>query len=439
MPSASTASASTASASTAPNTKHTKDNSQKAQRDERIVAIDILRGCAILGILLMNITNFAMPDAAYNNPTVYGGDDIFNRGLYGFLHIFADQKFMGIFSLLFGASAMLLIDKVREKGGKVARVHYLRNLWLLLFGLLHSIFLWAGDVLLVYALCALLLFFFRNLKASWQWILGIIIFLLPTIFNLLIAQQLSHWDTSRLENFQTVLLPSEASIAEELRIFRADYAEQVSYRVQAEPTNENPDYFISEVAFLLEIFARSFGMMLIGMAFYNWGIVTAQRSQQFYRRLLLIGFGVGLPIVSFGLYQYIQHDWEASYALFMGRIPNHIATLLMVAGYVAVVMLWSEASAGQQLKKRLAAVGRMAFSNYIGQSILASLIFYGWGLGLYGHLDRVAQLAIVLLIWALQLIISPWWLARFHYGPLEWLWRCLSYWRIEKFRKEVQA
>lgn len=418
-------------------TSSEKVTTNNVRNSSRIVAIDILRGCAILGILLMNIMSFSMPDAAYNNPNVYGGDDIFNRLVYGFVHIFADQKFMGIFSLLFGASAMLLISKLRDNGGKVARVHYVRNLWLLLFGLLHGILLWSGDILLVYALCSLTLFFFRNRTPKLQLILGIGIFLLPVLLNLGIASQLHRFDAASLQGLESYITPTNAEISADLEVFRAGYAEQVVHRLELEEsraTTMSED--MADMAFLLEMFARAYGMMLIGMAFYNFGIVTAKRSSIFYRRMALMGALVGLPIVSWGLYRYIQHDWQASYALFMGRIPNHIATLFMVSAYIAAVMLWSKTAKGQHIKNRLAAVGRMALSNYIGQSILATFIFYGWGLGLYGHLNRVAQLGVVLLIWTLQLLISPWWLARFRYGPLEWLWRCLTYWRIENFRIE---
>lgn len=140
-------------------------------------------------------------------------------------------------------------------------------------------------------------------------------------------------------------------------------------------------------------------------------------------------------MVLFGLYQYISRDWEASYSLFLGRIPNHVATIFIATGYVALIMFWSKFDLWQRAQDALAAVGRMALSNYIGQSVLATFIFYGFGLGLYGELNRVAQLGVVLLIWLIQIAISQWWLKRFRYGPLEWLWRSLIYFRLEPLVK----
>ena len=129
---------------------------------KRIIAIDILRGFALLGILLMTLMSFAMPGTAYSSPAEFGGDDIFNRATYALIHIFADQKFMALFSMLLGASMMLLLNSFRQKGINVARFHYTRNIWLLIIGGAHTIFLWDGDILTVYAICAFFLYFLRT-------------------------------------------------------------------------------------------------------------------------------------------------------------------------------------------------------------------------------------------------------------------------------------
>ncbi|RMF48463.1 MAG: DUF418 domain-containing protein [Anaerolineae bacterium] len=170
-------------------------------------------------------------------------------------------------------------------------------------------------------------------------------------------------------------------------------------------------------------------MMLVGMAFYRWGILSAQRDARFYRRMAAWGFGLGLPLVGWGLFQYYAHHWEATYSLFIGRIPNHLATPLIASGYIALVMLWSRSTRGRGMQERLVAVGRTALSNYIGQSLLGTFLFYGWGLGLFARFDRLALMGFIAGIWALQLALAPWWLRRFRYGPLEWLWRSLSHFR----------
>ncbi len=400
----------------------------------RIVAIDLLRGFALLGILSMNIMSFSMPDAAYSNPTVYGGEGL-NVFAYGFVHIMADQKFMALFSMLFGASVMLLFSKSAQQGKKATRVHYVRNVWLLLFGLLHGIFIWQGDVLLIYALCSFFLFFFKDLKPSLQISLGLLVFFLPSLLNGVIATQLSSLDLEGQQILSQNFEPSAEELAEDIAVHKGAYAEQLSYRFDSEDQASSTAQDLLDVSFLLEAFARAFGMMLLGMAFYTLGILTAQRSNLFYKRMLLFGFLIGIPLASLGLYLYYANNWRAAYALFLGRIPNHLATPFIACAYLALVMLWSQTAFLKTLQNRLTAVGRMALSNYISQSLLASFIFYGFGLGLYGNLNRLSQGVIVLLIWTIQLAISAWWLKHFRYGPLEWLWRSLTYFRLEPFRK----
>ncbi len=400
------------------------------KKAQRITAIDTLRGFALLGILVMNIMSFSMPDAAYSNPNVYGGNDLLNHLVYCFVHIFADQKFMAIFSMLFGASVMLLLSKLKEQGKSGAKIHYVRNVWLLVFGLLHAVFLWDGDILAVYALCSFILFFFRNIKPRVQFILGVITFLLPSLVSIAISTQLPNLDTQNQQVLVDNFSPSEQEIAKDIAIYQGPYFWQLDFS-EDETTVVSTAQNLVDIAFVTEAFLRAFGMMLIGMAFYTLDILTAKRSASFYKRMMQVGFVIGFPVVLFGLYQYISHDWEASYSLFLGRIPNHIATIFIASCYTALIMFWSKFDLWQRAQDALAAVGRMALSNYIGQSVLATFIFYGFGLGLYGQLNRVAQLGVVLLIWFIQIVVSQWWLKRFRYGPLEWFWRSLIYFRLE--------
>jgi len=405
---------------------------------QRIVAIDVLRGVALLGILLMNISSYAMPNIAYFNPTVYGGDDIWNRLVFGLSHIFADQKMMALFSMLFGASVMLVTGGMERRGESPLRFYYLRNFWLLIFGLIHSILIWDGDILVVYALCSFVLYWFRHMTPKWQMALGLLIFFIPSLFNVWINSALPNMQPVDIQYLEAYWQPADAAIADELALFRGSYTEQVAYRLQdnssAAPTTDGQD--LLELSLLVEFFCRAFGMMLAGMAFYTWGILTAKRSNAFYENMALVGFGIGLPIALLSLTQYTAHDWSASYSLFIGRIPNHIVTPFIASGYIALVMLWSRSDSFVGLRDRLAAVGRMAMTNYIGQSLMATFIFYGLGLGLFGTVSRVQQLLIVLFIWSIQIAFSFWWLDRFQYGPLEWVWRSLSHRRWQPLRKK---
>ena len=407
---------------------------------KRILAIDLLRGFALLGILLMNIASFSMPDVAYSNPTAFGGESTLNHFIYGLTHIFVDQKFMAIFSMLFGASVMLLTTKLVEKGEGTFRVYFLRNIWLLIFGLIHSIFIWGGDVLTVYALCSFVLYFLRRIPPKWQFTLGIFIFLVPSMLNGGIQLAVPTFSDTDIQSLQAFWQPDETAVSAELDLYRGPYNEQLSYNLSTETSSDETytnGQFLLDIAMLTEFFLRAFGMMLIGMAFYTWGILTAKKSDQFYKRMAIVGFGIGLPIALLGLFLQYSNDWSATYSLFIGRVPNHIATPLIASAFIGLVMIWSRRPLLQSIQTRLTAVGQTALTNYIMQSILGTFIFYGFGLGLFGHVNRLGQMGIVLAIWTVQLIISPWWMARFRYGPLEWLWRTLTYLKWQPMRKQT--
>ena len=405
---------------------------------QRIDAIDVLRGFALLGILLMNMSSYAMPTIAYFNPTVYGGNELWNRLVFSLSHIFADQKMMALFSMLFGASVMLVTGNMEKRGESPLKFYYLRNFWLLVFGLIHSIFIWNGDILVVYALCSFGLYWLRHLSPKWQMGLGIFLFFVPSFFNVGVSGALFYLQEADWRYLESYWQPEATAVTAEIDLYQGSYAAQVVYRLNEDsaliPYTDGQG--LLEMSLLLEFFCRALGMMLVGMAFYSWGILSGKRSLDFYVNMAFLGFGLGLPIVLIGLYQYTAHNWSASYSLFLGRIPNHIATPLIASGYIALVMLWSRSGFLTNLRDRLAAVGRMALTNYIGQSLIATFIFYGFGLGLFGSVNRGQQLLLILLIWSIQIIFSSWWLSRFQYGPLEWVWRCLSHWRWQPLLKK---
>ena len=391
----------------------------------RIKAIDILRGFALLGILLMNIMSFSMPGAAYGNPLAYGGDG-FNHVWFWLVHIFADQKFMGLFSMLFGASIILATRSAKKKAKYPILKYYLRNIWLLAFGFAHYLFIWLGDVLMVYAACGFVLYFLRKLSPKIQFALGLIVFLIPTSYQLYAQQQIPTFDQQSQRDLAESWQPLPTQLRSEIRHFQGAYWDQVMGRWE----EETADYVSSQGETLFydvqatDFFLRAFGMMLIGMAFFQWGILTASKNDAFYRRMIWLGL-LGVLLSAIGVWLNIANGWTWGYSLFQGRILNNLATPLIASGYIGFIMLWSQNDGGQTLKNRLEAIGRTAFTCYITQSIIATFIFYGWGLGLFGELNRLTQILIILIIWGIQLIIAPLWLKRFRQGPLEWLWRSL--------------
>lgn len=395
---------------------------------ERIVALDVLRGFALMGILLMNIQFFAMPMAAYFNPSAYGDLQGANYGVWALSHVFADQKFMTIFSILFGAGVVLFTTRVEGRGRSALGLHYRRSFWLLVIGLCHAYLLWAGDILVAYALCAFLVYWFRKVRPSRQLAIGLLLIAVPSLIMLAGYVSIEQWPEEAVADFMADWRPSEAQIDAELAAYRGGWLSQMDMRV---PQSLEMQTF----AFFFWSLWRASGLMLVGMALFTWGVLTAERSTRFYARLAAIGLLLGIPLVAYGVLRNTAGGWELAYSRFgPGFQLNYWGSLLISSAYIALVMLFCLWGGLPRLRLALAAVGRTALTNYLLQTILATAVFYGSGLGLFGSVERTGQLLIVLLIWAAQLVISPLWLRYFRYGPFEWLWRSLTYWRPQPMR-----
>ncbi len=404
----------------------TKSNiAQPAPPTKRIVAIDMLRGFALLGILVMNIQAFAMPFPAYFNPTAYGNLTGANYWVWMLSHIFADQKFMTIFSLLFGAGIILLTSRLEERSKSAWKIHYQRNFWLLLFGLAHAYLFWSGDILVLYALCAFVVFWFRKLSPRWLIVLGLLSLTVPSALVWFGGATMQYWPPELQVEMLADWQPDDALLQAELAAYRGGWLAQMEARVPR-------SLEINTYAFFFWGFWRASGLMLMGMALYKWGIVSAKRSPLFYGVMMAIGLLVGLSFVAYGAQQNFAHGWDIAYSRFgAGFQFNYWASLLVSGGYIGLVMLWTQWGGLAKLQIALAAVGRMALSNYLLHTLIATIIFYGHGFGLFGSVERTGQILIVVAIWLSQIIWSPIWLHYFRFGPAEWLWRSLTYWKLQ--------
>lgn len=399
---------------------------------ERILALDMLRGVALLGILLMNIQSFAMPAAAYFNPTAYGDLTGANRAVWTFSHIFADQKFMTIFSILYGAGIILITRKLEDRGQKSAGLHYRRTFWLLVIGLAHAYLLWYGDILVTYALAALVVYFFRKLSPRWLIVWGVLTLAISTGLQLFTANSLAFFPPEQVTAFAESWQPDAETIAWETAVYQGSYLDTFDHRIPA-------SIEMNTASFLFWGMWRAGGLMLIGMALFKLGVLTAQRSRRFYATMALVGFAAGLPLVLIGLSRNFAADWSLTYARFVGVQWNYWGSLGVSLGYIALVMLAAKSARLQAALRPFAAVGRTALSNYLFQTIVATTLFYGYGFGLFGQVSRVGQLLIVLAIWGTQLALSTLWLRRFRFGPAEWLWRSLTYGRFQPIRQRETA
>ncbi|PID85688.1 MAG: hypothetical protein CSB13_06810 [Chloroflexi bacterium] len=389
---------------------------------ERIIALDALRGFAILGILVMNIQSFSMVVAAYQNPLAYGNFTGLNRWVWMFSHIFFDLKFMAMFSMMFGAGIILITTSAEKKGVSPAKLHYKRNFWLLLFGLAHAYLFWSGDILTTYAICGFIVYVFRKLSPKWLTLIGVILFAIPSAALLLGQMSVDYIPVEQLNEMSLSWQPTAEMVADEIAVFQGGWLEQMALRIP---------HSLKMQTYALILFSgwRVCGLMLIGMALFKWGVLTAKRSLRFYTIMMLVGFLLGFPLVVVGVKQNFVHDWEFLYGLWVGSQFNYWGSLLVSFGYIGMVMLIAKAGWIPGVVKWFASVGRMALTNYFLQTIICTTIFYGHGLGLFGQVERTGQLLLVFAVWVVQLIISPVWLKRYRFGPFEWLWRSLTYWQ----------
>jgi uncharacterized protein len=392
----------------------------------RIHYLDELRGFALLGILIMNIQNFSMILASYMNPVAQGPSEGLNQLTYWYTHLFADMKMMSLFSMLFGAGMLLFIEKAKERRGKSIGLHHRRMLWLLVFGLIHAYFIWRGDILVVYAVAGVIIYWFKNASPTWLIITGVIFFLFLASIQLSLGV---FWDVIPEEQLVEVIeifQPEQETIDEEVAAYSGSFLETHKRRVI-----DAWDMHQSLFGFIWRVLAN----MLFGMALFKMGILKGEKSRKFYRNFMLLGFGIGFPLIAAGIVQNFANNWDTKFYFAYGFQFNYFGSIFVAFGYIGLIALWSKSDFLTDLKRRLAAVGRMAFTNYIMQSIICTIIFYGFGFGLFNQIDRFPQQLIVLAIWIFQLAISPWWLKRYRFGPLEWLWRTLTYWKRQPLRR----
>lgn len=396
----------------------------------RIASLDLVRGIAVMGILTMNIVAFAMPFPAYDNPAAYGGDTGLDLASWFGNFVLFDGKMRALFSMLFGASTLLVIDRASAAGHGVARAHYARMAVLLLLGCLHFWFLWFGDILALYAISGMVLYLFRNLspKALLGWAIGLMT--LSALFYGLIA------GTAALAG--SPLLPPRAAselyearrtvehevgakspkIEKELKLYSGPYGPILDHRL-VERTTEPVASFL---AFGLE----TVGLMLVGMALFRTGFLTGQWSRERYRRWAIGCSLLGIPPLVLLAAWVVRSGFDPPLVFGAFITLSLPFDILLAIAWAAAVMLWLQSSGAEALKARIAAAGRMAFTNYIATSVVMTTLFYGYGFGLFGDVSRAGLWIPVLGMWALMLAWSKPWLDRFRYGPLEWLWRSLA-------------
>jgi uncharacterized protein len=422
----------------------------------RFAGLDTTRGFAVLGILLMNIWAFALPKEAFEYPVMVEalGTGVMETWAFTVVLFAGTQR--GLFSLLFGAGAMMILVRLANRVSKreVRRIYYRRIALLIVIGLIDGfVFMWPSDILFVYGLCGLVLYPVHRLRTGVLLLLTVAVFAVPFVnriddlneiqqvryaYELAAAKQVTGEVLDETEQQALVTWPEKLMDA---RPGLDDERIQAGIEIMANGSFSDVFFHQAKGTIIVQTivnyhfyFLDALGMMLLGMVLFKVGVLTGRVTTGTLIAMLTVGFMIGLPVSVWKAVSIIAAEFDPI-AQARTWVVYDVGRIGMVVGYLAAVLLFCRAGWGAWLKRPLAAVGRMALTNYLAQSILGALIFYGFGLGLYGRMAGYQLCLVVIAIWAVQIIWSRAWLKRYYYGPCEWLWRSLTYGQSQKMRR----
>jgi uncharacterized protein len=400
--------------------------------EERLASLDLIRGVAILAILPANLVQFSGP--AFGNQPVFATP--LDHVVSAVILLLVDVKFITLLSILFGAGLGLQFDRAQARGDRRFPRYYLwRQFLLLMIGVCHALLLWWGDILTAYAIVGALALgvtllgrgWVRGLAIFglvWNYTLMLIFLVVALLFGHLFAQSRPARAGPSPDDRPVSLFFGEGTFEERQQRYST-------------PQNQKAIYRHGSFADLLENRAYFYGSQLIGLPFGAPGMLACfligvmvvraglfhdpQRRSRLVRWFLGLGLGIGVPLHVVAVVVYLANP--------RSQLPgplNQLGALPQALLYLVLLIMWSESGVLARLQSCLRAVGRMALTNYLMQSLLCTLVFYGYGLGLYGRIGLAQTLPLLLGIWVLEMIWSPLWLRYFSLGPVEWLWRTLA-------------
>jgi uncharacterized protein len=432
------------------------------ERRERISSIDIVRGFALLGILVLNIGSFAGPEFMHDipigipKPPFVGPHAHLNFAVLLITWILFEGKMRCLFSMLFGAGVILFTARAEKRGAgiKTADLYTRRNLWLCVFGLIHGTFLWYGDILFMYGLSGLLFLFpFRVLKTKTLFVLGLLVSIGLGTINMLTYSHLPHnLSLSRraaaIEASQHAGRPLSAEQKKDLHDWKETVAKETI--TQAKTDEAMADARAGYLATLmksglgfgqwtLDFYWRlgisdPAGTMLLGMALFKMGFFTAELSYATYLWTAILGLLISVPLYIVGLLKALHAGF---YFITVGEwiwVPYPIARIAGAVAIAAILMIVIKTGVFRSLLRPFAAVGQTALSNYLLTTVMCQTVFLWGPWKLYGSLEYYQYFYVVLAVWAVNLVLSSIWLRFFQFGPVEWLWRSLTYWKVQPMR-----
>jgi uncharacterized protein len=415
--------------------------SDAAPAGERIATLDIVRGVAVMGILAMNIVGFAMPVAAYLNPMAFGTQGPADLASWVFSFILIDGKMRGLFSFLFGASLLLVVERAEASGRNPAVVHYSRMFWLLVFGLIHFYLIWWGDILSLYAPIGMIAFLFRRMSTRQMLHIGAFLilaqFALFSLFTLDLFQQAA---AAAAPGASAGTIAGWADTQDGIGLYPPAHLARILATYRGPWLGIVADNWVQNggepLIAIWQFGGETLAYMLFGMAALRSGFLTGDWSDRAYRRVAAFGFAIGIPAYAVFAWLILQDHFDVPMLVALSVAAPVLTRPPMIVAIAALVILLTRRRG--PLTERIAAAGRAAFSNYLGTSILMTALFYGWGLGLFGTLSRIQLWVPVVTMWALMLLWSKPWLDRFHYGPFEWLWRSLARLQFQPMRRQAR-
>lgn len=393
----------------------------------RVASLDLIRGVAVLGILAINIAGFAGPSINTLGPHLPPATGLQDQAAFAVSFVLFEGKMRALFAILFGASMALFIDLAEARGQDGDMLQARRLGWLMLFGALHFFLLWWGDILFAYAVCGAVVLLLHRLSPRLLACAAVVLFVtvhgaaLLGTWPMVAAEEAVRLGTASVDQARTVARYHDylfETARDEMRVHAGDYLHIVGYKLR-----EHSFWLISGVR---EGFAEYVPLMIIGVLLQRSGFFAGTWPRWSMIALALVATLTGLA-ATLGVLAWV---WPRGFPLIaMDTALRHglaLPHLAMALGYAALLVLSARWLDRHAIGRRIAAAGRMAFSNYLGTSLVMTAVFYGWGLGLFGRFGPLVLWGFVLLAWALMLGASTLWLRHYRRGPLEWAWRSLS-------------
>lgn len=426
---------------------------------ERIEVIDLLRGVAILGILALNIFAYAMPAEAYNTTEFWGASGPVDRAALAFITTFATMKFLSMLAILFGVGMCMQTDRIEERAGSAAGIYVRRTFLLMGIGFLHVLLFWWGDILIIYSLAALVVFAFHKVRDGVLRSLAVVLFMVPvcccigpSALVLTFMEDLgkAYSGASQLipmqdrpSVFEDAIPHISGNVIEDIMKLQGLSGDPAALAIKAHymANGSWTDVFVIRMTDWAMIFCSTMltfsfcvmGLMTIGLLLGRHRVLAApEENRDLLRMMIRVGLLVGLPFCM--LAAWVGNERSVTTQVYW-MLCLIIGAPLLGMAYLGLLTFWFGRPGMSGLKRALTACGRMAMTNYLMHTVVFTTIFHSWGFGLFGRFSHAELLLFAVPMWAFQLWFSPWWLARYEFGPIEWVWRWGTYGKKPPFQK----